>query len=60
MDNIEALEQEFGLVADLVKITARDLPDQTAFILDGRRQSYAQTIVLMDRVAAALQRDGVK
>ncbi|MEI2733707.1 MAG: class I adenylate-forming enzyme family protein [Rhodoblastus sp.] len=60
MDNVEALDQEFGLVADLVKLTARDLPDQTAFILDGRRQSYAETVKLMDRVAAALQRDGVK
>jgi acyl-CoA synthetase (AMP-forming)/AMP-acid ligase II len=60
MDNVEALDQEFGLVADLVKLTARDLPDQTAFVLDGRRQSYAETVKLMDRVAAALQRDGVK
>ena len=33
--------------------------DQTAFILDGRRQSYADDC-LMDRVAAALQCDGVK
>ncbi|HMN72847.1 MAG TPA: class I adenylate-forming enzyme family protein, partial [Rhodoblastus sp.] len=60
MDNVEALDQEFGLVADLVKLTARDLPDHTAFILDGRRQSYAETVKLMARVAAALQRDGVK
>ncbi len=60
MNNIEALEQEFGTIADLVKLTARDLPDHAAFIMDGRRQTYAQTVVLMDRVAAALQRDGVK
>ncbi|MFO1167607.1 MAG: class I adenylate-forming enzyme family protein [Rhodoblastus sp.] len=60
MDNAAALDKEFGLVADLVKLTARDLPDHTTFILDGRRQSYAETIKLMDRVAAALQRDGVK
>ncbi len=60
MDNVEALDQEFGLVVDLVKLTARDLPDHTAFILDGRRQSYAETVKLMGRVAAALQRDGVK
>ena len=60
MDNVEALDKEFGLVADLVKLTARDLPDHTAFILDGRRQSYAETVRLMARVAAALQRDGVK
>ena len=60
MDNVEALDREFGLVVDLVKLTARDLPDHAAFILDGRRQSYAETVRLMDRVAAALQRDGVK
>ena len=60
MNNVEALDKEFGLVADLVKLTARDLPDHTAFILDGRRQSYAETVRLMARVAAALQRDGVK
>ena len=60
MDNVEALDKEFGLVVDLVKLTARDLPDHAAFILDGRRQSYAETVKLMDRVAAALQRDGVK
>ena len=60
MNNVEALDKEFGLVADLVKLTARDLPDHTAFILDGRRQSYAETVKLMARVAASLQRDGVK
>jgi long-chain acyl-CoA synthetase len=60
MNNVEALDQEFGLVADLVKITARDLPDRTAFACEGARQSYAETVKLMDRVAAALQRDGVK
>ncbi|MDE2364280.1 MAG: acyl--CoA ligase [Hyphomicrobiales bacterium] len=60
MNNVEALDQEFGLIADLVKLTARDLPDQTNFILDGRKQTYAETAELMDRVAAALQRDGVQ
>ena len=60
MNNVEALEQEFGLIADLVRLTARDLPDQTTFVLDGVRQSAAETVKLMDRVAAALQRDGVK
>jgi long-chain acyl-CoA synthetase len=60
MNNVEALDQEFGLIADLVKLTARDLPDHSAFVLDGAKQSYAQTVALMDRVAAALQRDGVK
>jgi len=60
MDNVEALDKEFGLVADLVKLTARDLPDRTAFVLDGRRQSYAETVRMMGRVAASLQRDGVK
>ena len=60
MNNVEALEQEFGLIADLVRLSARDLPDQTTFVLDGVRQSAAETVKLMDRVAAALQRDGVK
>mgnify|MGYP000927472809 CR=1 FL=1 len=60
MNNVEALDREFGLVSDLVRLTARDLPDRPAFILDGVRQSYGETVKLMDRVAAALQRDGVK
>jgi hypothetical protein len=37
-----------------VRLTARDLPEQTAFILDGVRQSYAETDALMDRIAAFL------
>ncbi|MFV0279670.1 MAG: class I adenylate-forming enzyme family protein [Rhodoblastus sp.] len=60
MNNAEALNQEFGRIVDLVKLTAHDVPGHTAFILDGVRQSYAETVVLMDRAAAALQRDGVK
>ena len=60
MNNAEALEQEFWLIAELVRLTARDLPEHATFILDGVRQSYAQTVGLMDRVAAALQRDGVR
>jgi hypothetical protein len=38
MNTTEPLELEFRLV-DLVRLTARDLPEQTAFILDGVRQS---------------------
>jgi hypothetical protein len=50
---LRPLEQEFGLV-NLARLTARDLPEQTAFILDGVRQSYAETGALMDRIAAFL------
>ncbi|MGE0384662.1 MAG: class I adenylate-forming enzyme family protein [Gammaproteobacteria bacterium] len=52
-------DREFGLVTGLVRDRARSAPDSIAFIQGGRSLSYAALDALADRVAAALQRDGV-
>ena len=58
--NSERLAQDFGDLGELISATARAQPDRAAFRCEEKRQSYAETRALMDRVAAALQRDGVK
>jgi len=54
-----SLDAEFGLIADLVRQTARQAPDRIAVIDGERRLSYRAFDDLVDRVAASLQRDGV-
>ena len=51
---------EFGLIADLIHQHARHQPEHPALIEGERRCSYAELDALMDRVACALQRDGVR
>jgi long-chain acyl-CoA synthetase len=53
------LEQEFGLISELVRAHARERPHHPALIDDTQRLDYAQLDRRMDRVAASLQRDGV-
>ena len=56
----EALrEEECGTIAALIDAHARERPDATALIQDGHRLDYAGLNRLMNRVATALQRDGV-
>jgi len=55
----EMLTQEFGNIADLLREQAKALPDKPALIDQRRVLSYAELDSLIDRVAAALQRDGV-
>ncbi len=51
---------DFALIADLIHQHALDEPSRAA-LLDGEHQlDYATLDALMDRVAAALQRDGLK
>ncbi|RJF68261.1 class I adenylate-forming enzyme family protein [Rhodopseudomonas palustris] len=51
---------DFITLDALVRTTARSAPDRLA-VIDGERQlRYAEFDALIDRVAAALQRDGVK
>ena len=53
-------DQEFGLVADMIRLHAERDPRHPALI-DGRRTlDYGELDALMDRIAAALQRDGVR
>ena len=50
---------EFDTIPDMIRRHAEARPDHDALIQDGRRLSYAGLDALMDRIAAALQRDGV-
>ena len=50
----------FQTIADQVRLHAAARPDHPALRQDGEALSYAQLDALMDRVAVALQRDGVQ
>jgi acyl-CoA synthetase (AMP-forming)/AMP-acid ligase II len=54
------LSDDFRPLADLVREQAATRPDHAALLADGLRISYGELDALMDRVAAALQRDGVQ
>jgi len=54
------LEQDFGLIAELVRAHAGERPGHPALIDDHRTLDYGQLDRFMDRVAASLQRDGVR
>ncbi|MEO8925098.1 MAG: AMP-binding protein, partial [Caldimonas sp.] len=52
-------DRYFGLVSDMIRLHARRDPNHIALI-DGRGSlCYGELDALMDRAAAALQRDGV-
>src|SRR5436190_5562408 len=53
------LEEDFVLIPGLIADHARTHPDHAALIQDGRTVTNAELDALMDRVAAALQRDRV-
>jgi long-chain acyl-CoA synthetase len=54
------LEESFNTIPHLIRLHAQARPAHPALVQDGETLSYAQLDALMDRVAAALQRDGVK
>ena len=54
------LQQDFGLIAELIHGYALERPHHPALIHDERVLSYGALDQLMDRVAASLQRDGVQ
>ena len=54
------LEAGFGTIAGLIRRHAQEAPQRRALVQDGVNLSYAELDALMDRVAAALQRDGVQ
>jgi long-chain acyl-CoA synthetase len=54
------LAQDFGQLPDLVRLHAELQPDKSALIDPGRSLSYGEFDGLVDRVAAALQREGVR
>jgi long-chain acyl-CoA synthetase len=54
------LDQDFGLIADLVHAYAQERPHHPAVVQEGRVLAYGALDTLMDRVAASLQRDAVQ
>lgn len=54
------LEQDFGLVADLVRAHAHERPRHPSLIDDERSLDFSSLDQLMDRVATSLQRDKVQ
>ncbi|MET0272802.1 MAG: class I adenylate-forming enzyme family protein [Phenylobacterium sp.] len=55
----ELLAQDFGTLADVIRAQAKALGDKPALVDARRTLSYAGLDALMDRIAAALQREGV-
>ena len=53
-------DAEFGLVADLIREHARRDPGHAALVDAHQTLSYGEFDALMDRIAAGLQRDGVR
>ena len=56
----EPAAPEFRAIADLVRAHAKAEPERLALREGGQALSYAQLDALMDRVAAALQRDAAR
>jgi acyl-CoA synthetase (AMP-forming)/AMP-acid ligase II len=54
------LEEDFHTIPELVRLHATARPAHPALVQDGRTLTYGELDALMDRVAAALQRDGLK
>jgi long-chain acyl-CoA synthetase len=53
------IEQDFGLITDLIHQHAVDAPQRLALMEGQHTLSYAALDALMDRIAASLQRDGL-
>jgi acyl-CoA synthetase (AMP-forming)/AMP-acid ligase II len=60
IDSPDATDFPFQRIADLIRQHARARPDQAALIGGDTVLSYAALDALMDRVAASLQRDGLR
>ncbi|MGF6528544.1 class I adenylate-forming enzyme family protein [Variovorax sp. PvP013] len=56
----DVLAQDFGTISDLIRIHARERPADPALRDPGTTLTYAQLDAAMDRIAAALQRDGLE
>ena len=54
------LEQDFCAIPDLIRTHAAQRPRHAALVHEGRVLDYAGLDALMDRVAASLQREGLK
>jgi acyl-CoA synthetase (AMP-forming)/AMP-acid ligase II len=54
------LEQEFGLVAEVIAAHARERPAHPALIEGDEVLTYGELDALMNRIAASMQRDGLR
>jgi acyl-CoA synthetase (AMP-forming)/AMP-acid ligase II len=55
-----AIDRDFGVIAELIRLHARQRPMQPALIDASRTLQWSALDALMDRIAAALQRDGLR
>jgi long-chain acyl-CoA synthetase len=55
----ELMSQDFGTIAEVIRAQAEALQDKPALVDAKRVMSYAELDQTMDRIAVALQRDGV-
>ena len=55
----ELMAEDFGTLSDLVAAQGRDRPGHIALVDGERTISYGDLNVLVDRIAAGLQREGV-
>src|SRR5262245_45021324 len=56
----ELLDREFGTIAELIAAQAAVQPEHVALVQDERRIDFAELNARLDRVAASLQRDGLR
>lgn len=56
----KALDADFATIADLIHLHAQEAPRRRALVQGKETLDYGALDALMDRVAAALQRDGVQ
>lgn len=56
----DILARPFGTLPELIRLHAAQRPLHPALLQDGRMLDYAGLDALMDRIAAALQRDGLQ
>lgn len=56
----DLINQPFGSIPELIGIHAKQAPGHPAFILNDNSLSYFELDAQMTRIAASLQRDGVK
>jgi long-chain acyl-CoA synthetase len=55
-----AMAREFGVVAELIRLHAQEAPSRPALVDSERTLDYGTLDALMDRIAASLQRDGLR
>ena len=60
MSFAELFDRAFVALPDLVRTAASAFPDRLAVVADDRSLTYAELDLLADRVAGALQRDGLR